>query len=50
MGSSDTHRRTPGVTGDAIERIRELIVTGEWGPGTRLPQRLLCWTFCRKFK
>jgi GntR family transcriptional regulator, transcriptional repressor for pyruvate dehydrogenase complex len=26
------------VTGDAIERIRELIVSGEWGPGTRLPR------------
>src|SRR5689334_3668682 len=31
-------RRSPGVTGDAIERIRELIVSGEWGPGTRLPR------------
>jgi GntR family transcriptional repressor for pyruvate dehydrogenase complex len=31
-------RRTAGVTGDAIERIRELIATGEWGPGTRLPR------------
>src|SRR5499427_11121960 len=27
-----------GVTQDAIERIRELIVSGEWGPGTRLPR------------
>jgi len=26
------------VTDDAIERIRELIATGEWGPGTRLPR------------
>jgi GntR family transcriptional repressor for pyruvate dehydrogenase complex len=38
MGSSDTRRRTAGVTGDAIERIRELITTGQWGPGTRLPR------------
>jgi GntR family transcriptional repressor for pyruvate dehydrogenase complex len=27
-----------GVTQDAIERIRELIASGEWGPGTRLPR------------
>src|SRR5262252_2485635 len=27
-----------GVTQDAIERIRELIVSGEWGPGSRLPR------------
>src|SRR6476646_7930696 len=26
------------VTDDAIERIRDLIVWGEWGPGTRLPR------------
>ena len=26
------------VTDDAIERIRELIVSGQWGPGTRLPR------------
>ena len=38
MGSQDTGRRSAGVTGDAIERIRELIATGEWGPGTRLPR------------
>jgi GntR family transcriptional repressor for pyruvate dehydrogenase complex len=31
-------RRSPGVTEDAIERIRELIASGEWGPGTRLPR------------
>jgi GntR family transcriptional repressor for pyruvate dehydrogenase complex len=31
-------RRGVGVTDDAIERIRELIATGEWGPGTRLPR------------
>jgi GntR family transcriptional repressor for pyruvate dehydrogenase complex len=26
------------VTDDAIERIRELIASGAWGPGTRLPR------------
>src|SRR6267378_4946479 len=26
------------VTGGALERIRGLIVSGEWGPGTRLPR------------
>jgi GntR family transcriptional repressor for pyruvate dehydrogenase complex len=31
-------RRGAGVTHDAIESIRELIVSGEWGPGTRLPR------------
>jgi GntR family transcriptional repressor for pyruvate dehydrogenase complex len=31
-------RRGSGVTDEAIERIRELIVSGEWGPGTRLPR------------
>jgi GntR family transcriptional repressor for pyruvate dehydrogenase complex len=31
-------RRSPGVTEDAIERIRELIASGEWGPATRLPR------------
>jgi GntR family transcriptional repressor for pyruvate dehydrogenase complex len=31
-------RRGPGVTDDAIERIRELIASGKWGPGTRLPR------------
>jgi GntR family transcriptional repressor for pyruvate dehydrogenase complex len=30
--------RAPSVTRDAIERIRELIASGEWGPGTRLPR------------
>src|ERR1700740_2177015 len=35
---SDAARRPPGVTSEAIERIRELIVSGEWGPGTRLPR------------
>jgi len=31
-------RRGAGVTHDAIESIRELIVSGQWGPGTRLPR------------
>jgi GntR family transcriptional regulator, transcriptional repressor for pyruvate dehydrogenase complex len=30
--------RTPGVTDEAIERIRETIASGEWGPGVRLPR------------
>ena len=35
---SPGRRRPAGVTDDAIERIRELIASGEWGPGTRLPR------------
>jgi GntR family transcriptional repressor for pyruvate dehydrogenase complex len=35
---SPGRRRGAGVTDEAIERIRELIVSGEWGPGTRLPR------------
>src|SRR5579864_6030377 len=31
-------RRNVGVTHDAITSIRELIASGEWGPGTRLPR------------
>jgi GntR family transcriptional regulator, transcriptional repressor for pyruvate dehydrogenase complex len=31
-------RPSTGVTGEAIDRIRERIATGEWGPGTRLPR------------
>src|SRR5215831_14347604 len=31
-------RRGAGVTDDAIERIRDFVATGEWGPGTRLPR------------
>jgi GntR family transcriptional regulator, transcriptional repressor for pyruvate dehydrogenase complex len=31
-------RRGAGVTDEAIERIRELIASGQWGPGTRLPR------------
>src|SRR6266516_4511521 len=26
------------VTDEAIERIRQIIMSGEWGPGTRLPR------------
>jgi GntR family transcriptional repressor for pyruvate dehydrogenase complex len=36
--SSTGRRRGAGVTDDAIERIRALIASGEWGPGTRLPR------------
>src|ERR1700675_2064532 len=31
-------RRAPSVTEDAINKIRELIVSGSWGPGDRLPK------------
>src|SRR5438132_10407226 len=31
-------RRGPSVTDDAIEKIREMIVSGRWGPGHRLPR------------
>src|SRR5262245_64029666 len=30
--------RNASVTDDAIERIRQMIISGEWGPGTRLPR------------
>jgi GntR family transcriptional repressor for pyruvate dehydrogenase complex len=33
-------RRSAGVTDDAIERIRELVASGAWGPGTRLPREV----------
>jgi GntR family transcriptional repressor for pyruvate dehydrogenase complex len=36
--SGSGRRRGAGVTHDAIESIRELIASGEWGPGTRLPR------------
>src|ERR1700746_3166721 len=35
---SPGRRRGAGVTDEAIETIRELIASGEWGPGTRLPR------------
>jgi GntR family transcriptional regulator, transcriptional repressor for pyruvate dehydrogenase complex len=31
-------RRSAGVADDAIERIRDFVASGEWGPGTRLPR------------
>jgi GntR family transcriptional repressor for pyruvate dehydrogenase complex len=31
-------KRRASVTDDAIEKIRELIVSGRWGPGDRLPR------------
>jgi GntR family transcriptional repressor for pyruvate dehydrogenase complex len=31
-------RRGAGVTDEAIERIRELVASGEWQPGMRLPR------------
>jgi GntR family transcriptional regulator, transcriptional repressor for pyruvate dehydrogenase complex len=30
--------RAPSVTEEAIDKIRELIVSGSWGPGDRLPK------------
>src|SRR2546428_11435452 len=36
--SGKGRRRGAGVTHDAIESIRELIASGEWGPGDRLPR------------
>jgi len=32
------HGRTGSVTDEAIERIRQIIMSGEWGPGARLPR------------
>jgi GntR family transcriptional repressor for pyruvate dehydrogenase complex len=37
-GSSRRGRRGPSVTEEAIDKIRELIVSGSWGPGDRLPR------------
>jgi GntR family transcriptional repressor for pyruvate dehydrogenase complex len=36
MAQVDSKNR--GVTDEAIDRIRELIASGDWGPGTRLPR------------
>jgi GntR family transcriptional repressor for pyruvate dehydrogenase complex len=36
--AGEGRRRGAGVTGDAIERIRDRVASGEWGPGTRLPR------------
>jgi GntR family transcriptional regulator, transcriptional repressor for pyruvate dehydrogenase complex len=40
MAQIDRKARSRGssVTDDAIEKIGELIASGEWGPGTRLPR------------
>src|ERR1700758_2804862 len=39
--SAQRHRMDRGsVTDDAIERIRELVASGTWGPGTRLPREV----------
>src|ERR1051326_1384703 len=35
---SPGRRRGAGVTDEAIERIRDFVASGEWGPGTRLPR------------
>src|SRR5690242_10959429 len=35
---SPGRRRGGGVTDEAIDRIRELIASGQWGAGTRLPR------------
>src|SRR5690348_13027115 len=35
---SPGRRRGAGVTDEAIDRIRELIASGQWGAGTRLPR------------
>jgi GntR family transcriptional repressor for pyruvate dehydrogenase complex len=37
---SPGRRRNAGVAEEAIERIRELVASGEWGPGTRLPREV----------
>jgi GntR family transcriptional repressor for pyruvate dehydrogenase complex len=37
---SSGRRRSAGVTDDAIEQIRELVASGAWGPGTRLPREV----------
>ena len=35
---SDTSKRRRGRTEEAIKQIRELVASGVWGPGTRLPR------------
>jgi GntR family transcriptional repressor for pyruvate dehydrogenase complex len=40
MSARNNKGDRPSVTDDAIVRIRELIVSGEWGPGSRLPREL----------
>src|SRR5207248_999777 len=38
MVEAKAKRRGPSVTEDAIDKIRERIVSGAWGPGDRLPK------------
>src|SRR6201982_1979749 len=38
--SSGPRRSGGSVTDDAIERMRELVASGTWGPGTRLPREV----------
>jgi GntR family transcriptional regulator, transcriptional repressor for pyruvate dehydrogenase complex len=38
MSRREDGRRAASVTEEAIEKIREQIVSGAWGPGTRLPR------------
>jgi GntR family transcriptional repressor for pyruvate dehydrogenase complex len=38
MTNAPRPRRAAGVTQEAIDRIRERVASGEWGPGTRLPR------------
>src|SRR5436190_10856471 len=38
VGDRDGGRRSASVTQEAIERIRERISSGVWGPGTKLPR------------
>jgi GntR family transcriptional repressor for pyruvate dehydrogenase complex len=40
MADTERPRRSAGVTQEAIERIRERVASGEWGPGTRLPREI----------
>src|SRR6478672_11435356 len=38
MPDASEPRRGRGVTEEAIKQIRELVGSGVWGPGTRLPR------------
>ena len=38
MAPNDDGKRAGSVTEEAIEKIRERITSGAWGPGTRLPR------------
>lgn len=38
LEDSPTPKRSPALTDNAIGSIRELIASGEWGPGMRLPR------------